>query len=195
MKKIFIKVFFILIFFNFNFANSEIEIRPIVEGNVDAKIKIIVYESLTCGHCADFHKNVYPKLKENFIDNGIVKIEFRNFPLDMAALNASKIAHCKNDGNSKILHFLYNNQKKWVKGETIDQLNLNLEKIIENQNFGIDFNLCLKNKSVEDHILEDRISGVKKFNINATPTLIINNKKFDKQLNYKNLKKTIEKLI
>tara|TARA_B100001741_G_scaffold306470_1_gene299987 strand:- start:12 stop:593 length:582 start_codon:yes stop_codon:yes gene_type:complete len=193
MKKIFIKFFFI--FFFFNFANSEIKIRPIVEGSIDAKIKIVIYESLTCGHCADFHKNIYPKLKENFIDKGIVKIEFKSFPLDMAALNASKIAHCKNDGNSKILHFLYNNQKKWVKGETIDQLNLNLEKIIENQNFGIDFNLCLKNKSVEDHILEDRISGVKKFNINATPTLIINNKKFDKQLNYKNLKKTIEKLI
>ena len=195
MKKIFIKVFFILIFFNFNFANSEIEIRPIVEGNVDAKIKIIVYESLTCGHCADFHKNVYPKLKENFIDNGIVKIEFRNFPLDMAALNASKIAHCKNDGNSKILHFLYYNQNQWVKGETINQLNLNLEKIINEQDFGINFNKCLKNKNVENHILEDRISGVKKFNINATPTLIINNKKFNKTINYKNLKKTLEKMI
>ena len=195
MKKIFIKIFFILILFNFNFANSEIKIIPIIEGNIDAKIQIIVYESLTCGHCADFHKNVYPKLKKNFIDKGIIKIEFRNFPLDMVALNASKIAHCKNDGNSKILHFLYDNQKKWVKGETIDQLNLNLEKIIKEQNFGIDFNECLKNKSIEDHILEDRISGMKKFNINATPTIIINNKKFDKQLNYKNLKKTIEKLI
>ena len=195
MKKIFIKIFFILILFNFNFANSEIKIIPIIEGNIDAKIQIIVYESLTCGHCADFHKNVYPKLKKNFIDKGIIKIEFRNFPLDMVALNASKIAHCKNDGNSKILHFLYDNQKKWVKGETIDQLNLNLEKIIKEQNFGIDFNECLKNKNIEDHILEDRISGVKKFNINATPTIIINNKKFDKQLNYKNLKKTIEKLI
>ena len=39
-------------------------------------------------------------------EKGLVKIEFRNFPLDLAALNASKIAHCKNDGNSEILHFL-----------------------------------------------------------------------------------------
>ena len=86
----------ILFFFKKRFI-SEIKIKPLYEGNVDAKVKIIVYESLTCGHCADFHKEVYPKLKKDFIDNGLVKIEFRSFPLDLAALNASKLAHCKND--------------------------------------------------------------------------------------------------
>ena len=69
-------------------------INQIYEGNIDAKVTIITYESLTCGHCADFHKNVYPDLKKEFIDTGLVKIEFRQFPLDMAALNASKIALC-----------------------------------------------------------------------------------------------------
>ena len=114
-----ILVFFYIIFFA-NSAFSETKINSIYEGNLDAKIKLIVYESLTCSHCADFHKNVYPNLKKEFIDTGVVKIEFRNFPLDMAALNASKIAHCKNDGKSNILHFLFNNQHMWIKGETIE---------------------------------------------------------------------------
>ena len=193
MKKYIYTIFYIIFFFNS--ALSETKINPIQEGNPDAKIKLIVYESLTCGHCADFHKNVYPDLKKEFIDKGIVKIEFRNFPLDMAALNASKIAHCKNDGKSNILHFLFSNQNIWVKGETVDELNLNLEKIVNKENFRINVKKCLDNKKIEDHILEDRIDGVKKFKVNSTPTIIINDKKFEKPLNYKNLKKSIEKLI
>ncbi len=192
MKKILLKTF-ILISLSFSAYSSEI--KPIKEGNINSKIKIIVYESLTCSHCADFHKNVYPELKDNFIDNGIVSIEFRNFPLDMAAFNASKIAHCKNDGSSEILHFLYNNQNKWAKGDDLDELNQNLLKTINLKKFNIDFNACLKNKAIEDHILSDRINGVKKYQINATPTIIINDEKFEESLTFKNLKKYLQKMI
>ena len=193
MNKIIKKI--LLLFLLITPVNSETIINSITEGNIDAKVKIIVYESLTCSHCANFHKNIYPELKKQYIDTGIAIIEFKSFPLDMAALNASKIAHCKNDGNSKILHFLFLNQTSLIKGETIEQLNLNLKEIINKENFGIDFNKCLNNKNIENHIIEDRINGVKKHKINATPTIIINNKKFDKPLNFKNLKKIIEKLI
>ena len=191
MKKIVSIILFLVCFP----ANSEIKIRPITEGNVDAKIKLIVYESLTCGHCAKFHKDVYPELKEKYIDTGLAVIEFKSFPLDLAALNASKVAHCKNDGKSEILHFLFNNQSKWTKGDTVEEFNTNLKELLDGQKFGIDFNKCIDNKKIEDYVLEDRIEGVKKFKINATPTIIINDKKFDKPLTFKNLKKFLEKLI
>ena len=184
-----------IIFFYFGSVSAETKIKSLKEGNVDAKVSIIVYESLTCGHCADFHKEVYPRLKKDFIDIGLVKIEFRSFPLDLAALNASKIAHCKNDGNSDLLHYLYENQKKWVRGETIEEINKHLKNLILKNNKELSFENCISNKNIEDHILNDRISGAKQFNIEATPTLIINGKKFDNPHNYKKLKKTIEKLI
>ncbi len=192
MKKIILKT--LAIFFLFTIAHS-LEVKPILEGDINSKIKIIVYESLTCSHCADFHTNVYPELKDEFINNGLASIEFRNFPLDMAALNASKIAHCKNDGNSEILHFLYKNQKKWAKGNNLDELNENLEKLINSKSYNINFNDCLNNKEVEDHILSDRINGVKKYQINATPTIIINDEKFQENLTFKNLKKYLQKMI
>ena len=194
MNNIILKVLiFLIICFP---VNSEIKIKPIVDGNLNAKVNIIVFESLTCSHCANFHKDIFPKLKKQYIDKGLVSMEFKSFPLDMAALNASKIAHCQNDGDSKILHFLFLNQNLWVKGKTIDEFNENLKVVInKRKEFEIDFNKCLNNKIVEDHILEDRIKGVKKFEVNATPTIIINNKKFDKPLTFKNLKKFIEKLI
>jgi len=193
MKKIIASTLFIL--FYFLPVSLKAEIKTISEGSVDAKIKLIVFESLTCSHCAHFHKKVYPGLKENFIDKGHVYIEFKNFPLDMAAMNASKIAHCRNDGNSDVLHYLFSNQDKWVKGNTIEELNQNIIKFIDKSAFKLDVEKCLSNKEVEDHILEDRIEGARKYKLEATPTLIINGEKFDNPTNYKKLKKFLEKLI
>ena len=196
MKKIFLALnILVLIFSTQIIADTSNSIQRIYEGNKDAKITIITYESLTCGHCADFHKDVYPQLKKEFIDTGLVKIEFRHFPLDMAALNASKIAQCNNNGKSDLLHFLFSNQKKWAIGQTVEKANENLKKLLKDENILIDFEKCTNNKNIEDYILNDRIEAVKKFKINATPAIIINNKKFEKSLNYKNLKKSIEKLI
>ena len=184
----------ILIFFGFT-VNINAETYRIISGKEDAKITIIAYESLTCSHCANFHKDVYPQIKKDFIDTGLAKIEFRHFPLDIAAFNAAKVAQCKNDQGLEILESLYLNQQEWVKGSKIEDINNNLKKYLENAGFKIDFEKCINNKQIEDFVLNDRIEGTKNFKVNATPTIIINNKKFEKSLNYKNLKKSLEKLI
>ena len=192
MKKILI---FVIIFLNTIINISTADIKRIVVGNKDAKITIVVFESLTCSHCANFHNDVYPKLKKEYLDTGLAKIEFRHFPLDIAAFNASKISQCKNDGDSNILNSLFANQQKWVKGSTAEELNKYLKIFLTNEGFDIDFKKCINNKEIEDFVLNDRIDAVKKYKINATPTIIINDKKFEKSLNYKNLKKALEKLI
>ena len=189
------KIIIILILFFGLISNINAETKRIKSGNENAKITIIAYESLTCSHCATFHNDIYPKLKKDFIDTGLVKIEFRHFPLDLAALNASKISQCKNGQSLKILESLYSNQQAWIKGNTIEQVNENLKKFIEKEGFKINFEECIENKEIEDFVLNDRIEGTKNFKVNATPTIIINNKKFEKSLNYKNLKKFLEKLI
>ena len=176
-------------------TNLNAETRRIISGSPDAKITIIAYESLTCSHCADFHKNVYPQLKKDYLDTGLAKIEFRHFPLDISALNAAKISQCANNQGLEILESLYLNQIDWVKGKNIDEVNTNLKKFIEKAGFKIDFENCINDKETEDFVLNDRIEGSKNFEINATPTIIINDKKFEKPLNYKNLKKSLEKLI
>ena len=189
------KIFLILVLFFGSINISNAEVNRIVAGNKDAKITIIAYESLTCSHCADFHKDIYPQLKKDFIDTGLAKIEFRHFPLDVAAFNASKISQCKSNESLKILNSLYSNQQEWVRGDTVEKINGNLKKFIKGQGFEINFEKCINNKEIEDFVLNDRIEGVKKFKVNATPTIIINDEKFEKTLNYKNLKKSLEKLI
>ena len=189
------KIFLILVLFFGSINISNAEVNRIVAGNKDAKITIIAYESLTCSHCADFHREIYPQLKKDYIDTGLAKIEFRHFPLDVAAFNASKISQCKSNESLKILNSLYSNQQEWVRGNTVEEINGNLKKFIKSQGFEINFEKCINNKEIEDFVLNDRIEGVKKFKVNATPTIIINDEKFEKTLNYKNLKKSLEKLI
>ena len=191
MKKILI---FLVLFFGF-ITNINAEVKRITSGNENAKITIIAYESLTCSHCANFHKDVYPQLKKDYIDTGLVKLEFKHFPLDIAAFNAAKISQCKQEKSLEILESLYSNQQAWIKGSTIEEVNENLKKFLINRGFNINYEDCINNKEIEDFVLNDRIEGTKNFKVNATPTIIINNEKFEKTLNYKNLKKTLEKLI
>ena len=126
MKKILI---ILILLFSFK-IDVNAEIKRIVSGNKNAQITIIAYESLTCSHCADFHKDIYPQLKKEYLDTGLAKIEFRHFPLDMAAFNASKIAQCKNDQNLKILEKLYLNQNELWKHS------INIERKIEVDGIG-----------------------------------------------------------
>ena len=177
----------------FNLNEAKI-IKRITEGVKNAKITIIDYESLTANQCANFHTDVYPELKKNFIDNGLVRIEFRHFPLDIIAFHASKIALCNNNG-LVILNSLYVNQQKWAKGSSVVEATENLKKFLVSEGYNVDFEKCINDKEIEYFVLNDRIEGEKNFKVQAVPTIIINNKKFEKTLNYKNLKKALEKLI
>ena len=96
------------------------------------------------------------------------------------------------------MHRFFNEQNKWVKGETAKELADNFKKYYKENvesEIGINYEKCLSDKNIEDYVLNDRIDAAKKYKINSTPTLIINDKKFDNPHNYKKLKKTLEKLI
>ena len=196
MKNIYLIFFFLFFSLGAN-ATADYSKYEIKEGNENAKVKIFIFESLTCPHCADFHKNIYPNLKSDFIDKGLVQIYFKNFPLDLAGLNAAKITHClSNDKRLVFLHHLYETQNEWLKGEAIENINKNLKKKLDNFEIeNIDFQKCIDDKEIEDFVLNERIEAAKKYKIQSTPTVVINEKKFDKPLEYKNLKKAIEKLI
>ena len=157
-----------------------------------------VFSSLTCPHCANFHTNIYEKLKEEYIDKGLVKFEHHAFPLDLAALNAEIVVRCQ-DNNEKrfnLLTEIYNKQTAWAIGSDINKINALIKKI------GLDFDLsdekidmCLKNDKAQDQILEQRIEAQKKYKIDSTPTIIINEKKYSGKINYKQFKKAIDKKL
>ena len=186
-------IFFILLTFSVNAESKVLEI-----GSPDAKITVKVFSSLTCPHCASFHKNIFEDLKKEYIDKDLVRFEHHSFPLDLAALNAEIIIRCLQDINKKfqLLGEIYKKQNQWAVGSDINVINESIKKI------GLDSGLsntkmdsCLKNESVQDQILNQRIEAQKKYEIQSTPTIFINEKKYKGEHKYKPFKKTIEKLL
>jgi protein-disulfide isomerase len=194
INKFFFKILiFILMTFSVNAENKILNI-----GNSDAKITVKVFSSLTCPHCADFHKNVFEDLKKEYIDKGLVRFEHHSFPLDLAALNAEIIVRCQKNNNKsfQLLGEIYKKQNQWAVGSDINSINESIKKI--GLNFGLDnnkMNSCLKNEDVQDQILNERIEAQKKYKIQSTPTIYINEKKYKDKHKYKQFKKEIEKLL
>ena len=194
INKVFYKTI-VLIFFFFS-VQAESNISSI--GDPDAKVIIKVFSSLTCPHCANFHTSTYDKLKKEYIDTGLVKFEHYPFPLDLAALNAEVIVRCQNNVVKKfeLLTEIYKKQKTWAVGSDINKINELIKKI------GLNFDLsnekmdgCLKSDQIQDEILEQRIEAQKKYKIDSTPTIIINEKKYSGKVDYIQFKKEIDKKL
>ena len=162
-----------------------------------APIKIKVFSSFTCPHCANFHKEVIPKINKNYVVSGKVQIIFIDFPLDQMAFNASKLLHCLNQEKQiKFLDAIYENQNQWTSGANLEDINNNLKKMVKSLGLNLKkFDKCLNDENVSDKILNARIEGQQKYSIDSTPTIIINEKKFKGSTSFKNIKKEIEKLI
>ena len=167
-------------------------------GNKNAKVTIKVFSSLTCPHCAHFHGKIFKELKKEFIDTNIVRFEHHGFPLDLAALNAEKIIGCinKTEKRLKYLNEVYEKQSIWAVGSDINKINSNLIKIAKNYDLNGDKVMsCFNDEKLEEEILSNRINTHKKYSIESTPTIFINEKKYEGNHEYKNFKKAIEKFL
>ncbi len=190
-------VIVISIFLNLSFLNSALS--SILEiGNEDAKITVKVFSSLTCPHCASFHNEIFKNLKKEYIERNKVKFEHHAFPLDLAALNAEKIVRCGVDTNQKfkLLEIIYKKQKDWAVGSDINKINQTLIKI--GTKFQLDedkLKKCLNDEKSQEIILKERIEAQKNFNITSTPTIYINDKKYEDKHDFKSFKKYLDKLL
>jgi len=196
---LFLKIFLIYFFICIKSYsdNTKVYNNLITVGSNDAAVKIKIFSSLTCPHCANFHMKIVSKIIKNYVDAGKVQLIFIDFPLDQAAFNASKLLHCL-DPKKQIMFLdtIYENQNEWTTGSTIDEINGNLKKIVKNLGISTNqFNKCLNNEDIADKILNGRINGNQKYSINSTPTIIINETKLEGSINFKNIRKKIEKLI
>lgn len=168
-------------------------------GKKDAPLSIYEYSSMGCSHCAGFHNNTIPKIKEEFIDTGKVKIIFADFPLDKASLQASMVARCMpEDKYYDFLGLLFKKQFQWHNGRNAEariseyaSLNgLTKEKIQE----------CLKDENISKELIFIREEGIEKLKIQGTPSILFVSKNGDKEIyygapGYDDLKKIIEEKL
>ena len=194
MKKI--SKFFTIIYCVFLTFTVKAESKVLSVGNFNAKVTVKVFSSLTCPHCADFHNSIFNNLKKEYIDKGLVRFEHHAFPLDLAALNAEVIVRCHSTNNKKflLLEEIYKRQKFWAVGSDIDKINDLIKQVGSSLDLSEDkMNECLKNSEAQDQILNQRIEAQKRYKIESTPTILINEKKYTNKIDYKTFKKIIDK--
>ena len=165
----------LLIFF-ISLSTQAQDISNLSFGNSSAKVKLKIYSSLTCPYCAEFHMKTLPKLLDSYVSKNMMYIEIMDFPLDYAALNAAKIQKClSTKRQEEYLNNIYSNQSKWSNAKTLEKINENLKNIfLEYNPNNSKFEECLKNKKIENHVLQDRIDAQKKYKIDSISNFIDN---------------------
>ena len=199
MKKIkFISIILFCLTINNNSYSRIVDTIEALEkksfGNEDAKIKMLEFASLTCGHCAKFHNEVMPIIKKNYIEKGLIHFTYKDFPLDKYALKATIIARCS--GNEKFFNFLdvfYKKQKDWTRTQDPFKSLLKIAKFggLKDE----ELKVCVGNKSIEDGVLKDRLKSSKDYDITATPTIYLNGEKYKGDLTIEALDSKLKSLL
>ena len=163
-------------------------------GDNNAKITIIEYASMTCDHCANFHKNIFPEIYEKYIQTGKVKFIFRDFPLDKQALFAAILANCApKEKYFDFVKLIFNTTQKWISVE--DEFLKKLKNIGKMGGLSNDqIESCFRDENMVDLVINSRSNGEKKFNITSTPSFIINGKKYS-SMSFEQFEKVLDNLI
>lgn len=171
------------------------DLTDLVEGKADAKVTIVEYASMTCGHCMNFHTNVYPELKKKYIDSGKIRFIFREFPLDARAFAASMLARCAGPEKALgMIDVLFANQAEWAFIKTNPQPKL--FEIAKQAGFTQEsFDKCLTDQKLLDQLTANQTRASEVFGVRATPTFFINGKRLQGPPKIEEFDKVLEPLL
>jgi protein-disulfide isomerase len=175
----------------------EIAMGDMILGNSASPVTIIEYASMTCSHCASFHKHTYPRLKENYIDTGKIQFVFREFPLDTYALEASIMARCAGEERYfDVVSGLFERQEEWILPRTASKIRAAMRGIGADLGVTREMNeACQDNEAVQKRIAAKRNEAVNRYKVTGTPALVINGKLFEQGVGYNNVARHIEELL
>jgi protein-disulfide isomerase len=165
-----------------------------MRGRADAPVEIIEYASMTCTHCAHFALTILPELQKRYIDTGKVKLVFREFPLDALALRGAMLARCAGpDRFFGVLQLMFQQQETWTRDKNPEAA---LERIGEIAGISKDqFNACMADKALMDKVVQSRMDAEKTYQIESTPSFVINGKVHTGAQTIDDLAKIIDPLL
>ena len=165
-------------------------LEDFVLGSEDAPVTVVEYASLTCGHCANFHNNTYPKVKTELIDTGKVRFVQRMYPLDDLALSAAMVSRCSGESlYYPLLDTFYERQNQW----RVAQAGPEIFNIARQAGFTEEsFKACLANQELYDGILAQKNHAAEKLGVNSTPTFFFNGKMVGGAMSYEEFLAEVE---
>ena len=191
-------VFFIVFFILPISANTVLEVTEddFVVGDKNAPVTIIEYASLSCSHCANFHNNTLEDLIKEYVDTGKARIVFRDFPFNYPALLGSMVLRCiPEDVRYDYMNALFQLQPKWVVRENAKSTQ-ELYKIMQSGGMTKEeFETCTNNVELENTILQALIAAQNEFNIQSTPSFLINGNLVEGNKSIKEFRQIIDKIL
>ena len=165
-------------------------------GPANASVTITEFASMTCPHCAAFDKDVFPKIKSEYVDTGKVRYVFREFPLDIKAAAGSMLARCiaKDDAGKyfAVIDMLFKQQNDWVVKNTAETLTRIGKQAGLTQQAVED---CLKDQALLDKIAADQKYASEVLKVDSTPTFFINGDKIKGEASFEEFDKRIKSLL
>jgi len=175
-------------------AAAGVVYREFIQGNPKAKVTVIEYASLTCGHCKQFHDTTYPDLKKNYIDTGKIRFVYRDYPLDGLAMGGAVLARCAPGDKGKVLiDLMFKNQGDWVRAQNPLEPLRGYAQLAGMS--AADVDACLKNEAIMTKIREVQDVASNTYKVQATPTLFVNEEKLEGAVPYDQLSKAIDRAI
>ena len=191
-------VFFIVFFILPISAATVLEVTEddFVVGDKNAPVTIIEYASLSCSHCADFHNYTLNDLIKEYVDTGKARIVFRDFPFNYPALLGSMVLRCiPEDVRYDYMNALFQLQQKWVVRENAKSTQ-ELYKIMQSGGMTKEeFETCTNNVELENTILQALIAAQNEFNIQSTPSFLINGNLVEGNKSIKEFRQIIDKIL
>jgi protein-disulfide isomerase len=163
-------------------------------GPESAKVTIVEYASLTCSHCAHFHKTTFPEMKKRYVETGQVRFALREFPLDPLATAGFMLARA--DGGAKyypITDLLFETQQSWAftnkpldaLAQTMRQAGFSQEK----------FESVLRDQKLYDAVNAVKNRAVERFKVESTPTFFVNGQRVPGAVSIDELEKIIKPML
>lgn len=163
-------------------------------GKADAKVTIVEYFSMTCPHCAHFHNDTFEKIKEKYIDTGKVRFIAREFPFDPRAAAAFMLARCAPNGAYfPMVSMLFKQQQTWAAADDGKAALLQMSKLAGFTQES--FEKCLTDQKLLNDVNAVRERGAKDFGINATPTFLINGKRYAGAMSFETMSALLDSLL
>ncbi len=163
-------------------------------GDPNARVTVIEYFSLTCPHCRWFHRNIFARLKADYVDTGKVRFVARDFPLNAPALHAAMLAHCAGDGRYfTFIHVLFETFDDWTTAYNYPDA---LARLGELGGVTRDrFQACLADKALEERILQSIADARAEYGVNGTPTVIVNGQRYEGKMSFEAFAKHLDRLL
>ena len=169
----------------------------VVMGAEDATVTVIEYASPTCPHCASFHVNTWPQVKEQYVDTGKIKFILREVYFDKFGLWVGMTARCGGEaGYYPMMDTFLKTMRQWRSAGDDNAIGQAIQQIGRRAGLSSDqLNACLSDRDFAKALVEEYQTNAKADEVRSTPTFMINGKQHTGDMRFEQFSQILDEAL